>query len=164
MLHTGLVVHQHIFVVAFQLAQLRGKQIVNKAIAALALGPAHNDQIKVIILDQCGVELVIQIFFFAHAWRDWSVVIHIRLCDDLADIPQGGFHFHTQDLIQIGVCVCIDCQNRSLTSFAKPVDHHSGDRCLPCSAFSCKRYCIRHIVLPRYLFNKSFKKKYFFNI
>ena len=144
MLHTCLIVHNHIRVMGIQSGKLCLKKSVYVAVTSFSLGSSHHKQVEVIIFHQCAVELELRVIRFAHSCRDRVVLCHFRAGDLLADISEGCVHFHAEHLVQIGICICVYCKNRSFALLAQILDQHTAKGCLTYAAFSCNRYYMCH--------------------
>ena len=144
MLQPGLVVDDHIFVVADILVDLGLQYAVDKAVAALALCAAHDQHVIVVLLHQRGAELHLGVIGLCHAGRHGAVLLGLGHL--LANVAQGGLHLHAQHLIQIGVGVGVHYQQRALPRLAQIVDHHAAggrfaDATLTCH---CNDMCFSH--------------------
>src|SRR5699024_10859402 len=111
---TRLVVHHDVAVVLGVLGYLGGEQAVDKAVAALALGPAHDQQVKVVGLGEGLAEAHLGVVGLGHARGDGADGGHLRPGDVLPDVAQGGLDLHPQHLGQIGIGVGVHGQDRTV--------------------------------------------------
>ena len=150
MLQSGLVVDDHILVVAHVLVDLRLEYAVDKAVAALALCAAHDQHVIVVLLHQRGAELHFGVIRLCHTGRHGAVFL--RLGHLLANVAQRGLHFHAQHFIQVGVGVGVHDQQRALSRLAQIVDQHAAGGRLADAAFArhCNDMCFSHSFDPSF--------------
>ena len=152
MLQPGLVVDDHIFVVADVLVDLRFQHAVDKAVAALALSPAHDQHVIVVLLHQRGAELHLSVIRLGHTGRHGAVLL--GLCHLLADIAQRGLDLHAQHLVEVGIGIRVHHQQRALPRLAQIVDEHAAggrfaDATLTCH---CNDMCLSHSLYHPFAF------------
>ena len=144
MLQTGLVVHHDVAVVLGILGHLGGEKAVDKAVAALALGAAHDQKVIVVGLSEGVTELHLGVICLAHAGRDGALEGHLRLGDLLTDVAQGVVHLYPQHFIQIGIGVGVHGQDRTVLLLAEILDEHAADSGLAYAAFAGQRNGLCH--------------------
>ena len=126
-LHTGLVIDDDIAVSADILVEQGLEHAVDVAVAALALRAAHDEHVEIVLLRQRGFEAVFGIVRLCHALGD-RIAAELRLRDLLADLAEGDTGFHAEDLVQIGIGIRVDDEQRTLAALDEGVDHHAADR------------------------------------
>ena len=127
MLHTGLVIDDDIAVSADILVEQGLEHAVDVAVAALALRAAHDEHVEIVLLRQRGFEAVFGIVRLCHALGD-RIAAELRLRDLLADLAEGDTGFDAEDLVQIGIGIRVDDEQRTLAALDEGVDHHAADR------------------------------------
>ena len=137
MLQTGFVVHYQIAVIFGILVDLGLENAVDVAIAALALGPAHDNHVEIVLLDEGVAELHVRIVGLGHAGGDGP--LQLGLGHFLPDGAQRNALLHTQNFVQVGVCVCVHHQDGSLLLLAEIVHDHAAGGGLAYAAFTGDR-------------------------
>ena len=128
-LQPGLVVDHHVAVAAVVLVHLGLKHAVDIAIAALALGAAHDEHVEVVLLDEGLAELVLRVLLLGHARRDRGHRQKLRPGHLLADVAQRGIHIDAKHLVQVGIGVRVHHQDGPLVLVDQLLnDHAAGGR------------------------------------
>ena len=148
MLHTGLIIYHHIWIVALQLLYLCLYQTVHKAITALPLCASHYHQIIIIFLRNGVCQPRFQICLLRHSSRDLIAAVHTGSFNFLPQFSQCAFNFHTKNLIQVRICISIYCQHRFFPAFTQILNQQACQCCFPYAAFSCNCYDMSHFVTP----------------
>ena len=95
MLHAGLIIYHHIWIVALQLLYLCLYQTVHKAITALPLCASHYHQIIIIFLCDSVCQPCFQICLLRHSNRDLIAAVHTGSFNFLPQFSQCAFDPHT---------------------------------------------------------------------
>ena len=143
MLQARLIVNHHIAVIAVVLVHLGSEHAVDVAIAALALGSAHDEHIEIIFFDQSRGKLHFGIVRLGHARRNGAVLHHFSARHLFTNIAQRGFNLHAQHFVQIGICIRIHHQDGGFLLAAKQVNQHAAGGRLADAALSgnCNGVC-----------------------
>ena len=123
-LQSCLIVHDQIPVILGILVHLGFQHAIDVAIAALALGSAHDQHIVIVLFNESGIELELCVFGLGHTGGDGA--FQLRLGHFLPDGTQGGFYLHTQDFIQVGIGVGVHHQDGAVLLFAEVVNNHAA--------------------------------------
>ena len=134
MLQTSLVVHHHVAVIADIFVDLRFENAVDKAVAALALRPAHDEHVIVVLFNEGGVELHLGIVSLGHIGGHGARLLSVG--HFLTDIAQCRLDLDAQNLVEIRVCVCVYDQNGAFFLLAQIVNDHAAGRRLADAALS----------------------------
>ena len=161
MLHTCLIVHHDIRVMALQLLNLRLYDPIYKAVASLPLRSAHHHQIIVVFFRQGVGEPAFQIGCFGNTGGYFVSWIDTGPFNFFPELSQRHSCFHSQHLVKICVCVRIYGQYRFFPGFAEILDQQAAQRGLSHAAFS--RYCdnMSHNVLLYILYVYKHSVDYF---
>ena len=151
MLQSCLIVHDHIGIVGNVLVHLALEHGIDVAVAAFALGPAHDQHIEVILLDQGLGELHFREIPLGHTGGDG--LFQLCLGHFLPDLSQRGLHLHAQNLVEVGIGICVHYQHRAVALLAQAVDHHTADGGFSDAAFTgdCDGMRLCHGIAPRLL-------------
>ena len=147
MLKARLVIHNEIGIVFRVLVHLGLQHAVDIAVAALALGTAHDQHVKVVLLHQCGGEFELGIIGLGHAAGNRS--LQLGLGHFFPDLSQCHGLLHPQDLIEVGVGVGIHHENRALVLSAEVINNHAAGGGFTHTALTgnCNGMRIRHNAL-----------------
>ena len=124
MLEPRFIVDDHIAVVARIFVDLGLEDAVDKAVAALALRPAHDKHVKIVLFDERRAEFHLGVVGLCHIGRHGALLLgagHL-----LADIAQRRLDLHAQHLVEVGVGVGVDDQNGALFLLTQIVDNHAA--------------------------------------
>ena len=93
--------------------------------------------IVIILFNESGIELELGVLGLGHSGGDGA--FHLRLGHFLPDGAQGGFYFHAQNFIQIGIGVGIHHQDGAVLLFAEVINNHAagGGLAYPTLAGDC---------------------------
>ena len=125
MLHTCFVIYYDIWIMILILGKLSLKQAVYITVATLSLCSAHYEQIKIIFLNQCILKSEFSIICLGHSFRNRAFLCDLCLCDLLTYITESCVNLYSQDFVQVGIRICINCKDRSFILFAEILDQHS---------------------------------------
>lgn len=107
---------------------------MTKPVAALALRPAHDEHIIVVLLNERGVELHLGIVGLGHVGGHGARLLGVG--HFLADIAQRRLDLDAQNLVEVGVRVGVHDQNGAFFLLAQIVNDHAAGRRLADAAFS----------------------------
>ena len=133
-LQACLVVHHDISIVLCVFIHLGFQDAVDIAIAALALGAAHDQHIKVVLFDEGIVELHLGIVCLGHTGRNGTGLLGVGHL--FPDLTQGDIRLHAQNLIEVGIGIGVHHQDGALLLTAEIVDDHAAGRGLADAAFA----------------------------
>ena len=119
MLQARLVIYHDIAVVLGVLGHLARQKAVDKAVAALPLGAAHDQQVIVVRLRQGVGKTHFRVIRLGHPRGNHLLGGHLRPGDVLTDIPQGFLYLYPQHLVEVGVGVGVHGQDRTLLLLAE---------------------------------------------
>ena len=122
MFHTRFIIHHDIGVMALQSLNLRLYNAIDETVTALSLGSAHHHQIIIVFLRQRIRQAAVKICCLCHTSRNLIAGVRTGSFDLLPEFSQSNSCFHTQHLIEIGVCVRVHRQHRLFPCLAKILD------------------------------------------
>ena len=123
-LQARLVVHDHVGVILGVLVHLGFQNAIDIAIASLALGPAHDQHVEVVLFDEGVVELHFGVIRLGHARGDRAGLL--RMGHLLPDLTQSDIGLHAQDLVEVGVGIRVHNQDGTLLLLAQIFDDHAA--------------------------------------
>jgi hypothetical protein len=129
MFHARFVVDHDVPVISRQKIEALPCQGVGGAVAPRSLRSPHGDEIESFGFHQGLLNLIFKPYILRHARGD--VFLH-----QLPGLTDGGSDLHTQDLMQVRVCVGIHHQDGTLAPVEEIAEDHPRQGRLSCSSLS----------------------------
>jgi len=142
-LHAGLVVDDHVGVVAAEAVDHLAQVVVDGAVAAGAFRAAHGDQVDAVAFGQRRADLAIQVVALVQAAGQRAhgrAAGCQRLLDlgqhVLADVAHRPFQRQAEDHVEVAGGIGVDGQDGAGLGLNQILDHHGGDGGLADSALA----------------------------